>query len=129
MNLCLQIENIEPDKTFLVNLRELRNLLTGDTLDAVAIEVKNRLNLTTVGQQIANKLASGGKIRLVIKSILIIGAHLSQTREFRDFLEDILTKVKSTEKLLFIIQKFNFIIFDIYIYIIHRSVIFSRKLG
>jgi hypothetical protein len=126
MNLCLQIENIEPDKTFLVNLRELRNLLTGDTLDAVAIEVKNRLNLTTVGQQIANKLASGGKIRLVIKSILIIGAHLSQTREFRDFLEDILTKVKSTEMLLFIIQKFNFSMYNIYV--IHRSVIFSRKL-
>ena len=106
MNLCLQIENIEPDKTFLVNLRELRNLLTGDTLDAVAIEVKNRLNLTAAGQQIANKLASGGKIRLVIKSILIIGAHLSQTREFRDFLEDILTKVKSAEILLFIFQKY-----------------------
>jgi hypothetical protein len=34
-----------------------------------------------------------GKLRTIVKSILQLGANLSQSREFRDLFEDIVTKV------------------------------------
>ena len=40
-----------------------------------------------------NPSSSCGRIRSLIKSLLLIGAALSQAREFRDLIEDIVTKV------------------------------------
>ena len=37
--------------------------------------------------------SSSGKLRNVIKSLMLLGANLSQSREFRDLFEDVLTKV------------------------------------
>lgn len=89
--LCSQVENIEPDKALLANFRELRNVLTGENLDQCAARVREVLMSLEAHHAIANKL--GTRIRTVIKNILVIGAHLSQSSEFRDFIEDIITKV------------------------------------
>jgi hypothetical protein len=43
-SLCLKAEGIEVDKQLLSSLREIRNILTGDTLDAACIHVKFMLN-------------------------------------------------------------------------------------
>ena len=41
--------------------------------------------------------SSSGKLRNVIKSLMLLGANLSQSREFRDLFEDVLTKVVGRE--------------------------------
>ena len=92
------MDGIDPDKAFMVNLRELRNIFTGESLDSCVVLVRE--NLLAVyensAQLILDKLddtISGGdaRIRDIIKSLLLIGAHLSQAREFRDIIEDIVT--------------------------------------
>jgi hypothetical protein len=46
-----------------------------------------------MGTTLSRKLESGNKLRLIIKSLIQIGANLSQTREYRDFFEDIVEKI------------------------------------
>ena len=88
----------------LVNLRDLRSVITGDLLDSGCHSVRHR-----IGTQLANKLdagagggglsgiagvgGGGNKLRNLIKALLLLGANLSQSREFRDLFEDVLTKV------------------------------------
>ena len=83
--------NMHNVNKLLANLRELKSHLTGDLLDAGCHAVRHRL-----GHALAKKIdssASYSRIRTVIKNLLQIGSNLSQSREFRDLFEDILTKV------------------------------------
>lgn len=86
----------------LVNLRDIRSVVSGEALDAGCNSVRHK-----IGPALANKLdaSSGGglsgiagvgggnKLRNLIKALLLLGANLSQSREFRDLFEDVLTKV------------------------------------
>lgn len=78
----------------LANLRDIRTMITGELLDSGCHTVKRH-----IGAMLANKLDHGGgsssRLRNVIKSLLLIAANLSQSREYRDLFEDILTKVKT----------------------------------
>eukprot|EP01036_Dinobryon_divergens_P023233 gene23233-31559_t len=78
--------------TLLANLRDLKIHLTGELLDSGCHAVRHKLG------HLVRKLEPPGsnsysRIRTVVKNLLQIGANLSQSREFRDLLEDILTKV------------------------------------
>lgn len=42
---------------------------------------------------------SSGRLRSIVKSLMLLGANLSQSREFRDLFEDVLTKVSGSHKL------------------------------
>lgn len=74
----------------LANLRDIRGIVTGDVLDVGCNSVRYK-----IGTAVANKLDPVGssKLRNIIKSLLLLGANLSQSREFRDLFEDVLTKV------------------------------------
>lgn len=74
----------------LTNLRDIRSMVTGDMLDSGCNAVRYK-----IGQAISCKLDPVGnsKLRNIIKSLLLLGANLSQSREFRDLFEDVLTKV------------------------------------
>ena len=86
------IDSIELDKQMLINLRDLRQMLTGEVLDSACNQVKHAIVMHG-GIIASRKLLDLPRIRMVLKSLMQIGGHLSQTREFRDMLEDILTKV------------------------------------
>ena len=87
------IDTVELDKQLLINLRDLRTLLTGEVLDTACNLV--RQGILSKGAAIANskRLLDPSRIRTVLKALMQIGGHLSQTREYRDMLEDILTKI------------------------------------
>ena len=86
------IDTVELDKQLLINLRDLRTILTGEILDSACNLVRQSIN--NKGGSIANKRQLDmPRIRTVLKSLMQIGGHLSQTREYRDMLEDILTKI------------------------------------
>jgi hypothetical protein len=56
--------------------------------------LKQRLHPTIVRKIEGNSTqASTGKLRGIVKSIILLGANLSQSREFRDLFEDVVTKV------------------------------------
>jgi hypothetical protein len=40
---------------------------------------------------------SSGKLRNIVKSLMLLGANLSQSREYRDLFEDVLTKVRNLQ--------------------------------
>lgn len=75
-----------------MNLRDLKSLLSGDALDFGCVTLKTRLGATLV-KKLESSPNGYHKIRNIVKSLLQIGANLSQTREYRDLFEDILTKV------------------------------------
>ena len=79
----------------LISLRDLKTLLSGEALDAGCNALKTRLG-PSLAKKIENSSSgfTGSKIRSVVKHLLQIGANLSQTREYRDLFEDILTKVR-----------------------------------
>jgi hypothetical protein len=62
--------------------------LSGDSLESAIKLVKRRI-IVFMG----SKLENGDLIRTIVKSLLLLGANLSQAREYRDVFEDILTKV------------------------------------
>ena len=68
----------------------MRGIVTGDTLDVGCTSVRYK-----IGAALAAKLDPVGssKLRNIVKSLLLLGANLSQSREFRDLFEDVLTKV------------------------------------
>ncbi len=95
----------------LLNLRDLKSLITGDTLDSCCNNVRSKL-----GSSLAKKLdsgwqASGTKLRSLIKCLLQIGANLSQTREFRDLFEDIFGKIVEP------LEESGFSVFDMCIFL------------
>lgn len=70
--------------------------MSGETLDVSCTLVRNRLTppiLRKLEGSSAQTSPSHGKLRNVIKSLLQLAANLSQSREFRDLFEDIITKV------------------------------------
>lgn len=85
------VEAVDPDKQLMNSLRDIKNALTGDTLNSGCQNVTNAL-VERGGGTIAKKM-EGSRLRTILKAIMQIGANLSQTREYRDFFEDILTKV------------------------------------
>lgn len=86
------IDTVELDKQMLINLRDLRQILTGEVLDIACNLVKQAV-IAKGGLIASRRLLDLPRIRTVLKSLILIGGHLSQTREFRDMFEDILTKV------------------------------------
>jgi len=77
-------------RQLLANLRELKSILTGDMLEQGVRTVRAALR-----PELSRKIEVGGSSRIssIVKSLLQIGANLSQSREFRDLFEDLLTKV------------------------------------
>jgi len=84
------VDSLELDKQLLVNLRDLKSNLSGDMLELGVRTVRAALR-----PELSRKIEGGGSSRIssIIKSLLQIGANLSQSREFRDLFEDLLTKV------------------------------------
>ena len=101
-------DNANPQ--LLVSLRDLKALVSGEALDAGCTALRARL-----GPSLVKKLDSGvngyNKIRNIVKHLLQIGANLSQTREYRDLFEDILTKIAEPleEANLSIVEMNNFV--------------------
>ena len=112
-----------------MNLRDLRSVISGDLLDSGCTSVRYR-----IGTLLANKLdagagggglsgiagvgGGGNKLRNLIKALLLLGANLSQSREFRDLFEDVLTKVR--ERLSFA-QYEVFMELNLYVFLIFFS--------
>lgn len=89
------VQPAEPDKQMLINLRDLRTAMTTELLDAGIKAVKNKLGAALV-RRIDSGFSLGGsnsRLRTIIKSLFLLGANLSQSREYRDLFEDILTKL------------------------------------
>eukprot|EP00981_Chlorochromonas_danica_P008328 scaffold2117_cov175-Ochromonas_danica.AAC.3 len=80
----------------LANLRTLRTIYSGEALDHGCLLIRQ-----SIGNQLSKKIdggqsslmLGGSKLRNIVKSLLQLGANLAQSREYRDLLEDILTKV------------------------------------
>lgn len=78
-------------------MRDLRTVLTGEMLDAGCASVRSRLSsgiLRKLEGSVSFGYSLSSRLRNVIKGLLTIGSNLSQTKEFRDLYEDILTKVR-----------------------------------
>jgi hypothetical protein len=58
-SLCLKVESIEVDKQLLSSLREIRGILTGETLDNACVHVKFMLNSLLL--QAPQQTGSAGK--------------------------------------------------------------------
>lgn len=73
-------------------------MLTGEVLDSGCIQVRSRLTNSLLrkleGSNSFTSLSAASRLRNTIKGLLMIGSNLSQTKEFRDLFEDIITKVK-----------------------------------
>lgn len=86
------VDFFDPNKQLLVNLRDLRQIMTGNVLDAglgyVRIALSERNGCTRVAKRIDDS-----KMRIILKALMQIGANLSQSKEYRDLFEDILEKV------------------------------------
>jgi len=97
-NVFERVESMELDKGLLSNLRDVRNVLTGEPLDSGCLFVKKALEergYSAGGLSSSLKRLTGdvSKIRALLKALMQIGANLSQTREYRDIFEDLITKV------------------------------------
>lgn len=86
------VDFFDPNKQLLVNLRDLRQVMTGNVLDAglgyVRIALTERNSCSRVAKRIDDP-----KMRNILKALMQIGANLSQSKEYRDLFEDILDKV------------------------------------
>jgi hypothetical protein len=87
------LDSCDIDKQLLSTLRDIRNLLTGDLLDGVCQSLASKLGPGLVKKIEGNSTFHASRIRTIMKSILQIGANLSQSREYRDLFEDVLIKV------------------------------------
>lgn len=103
-------ETLEPDKELLRSLQQIRAHLSGDVLDIACSHLRTALLASGPsgpgtaassspalgsGVSIVRKLEAGGShhIRTVLKNLVMLGSNLSQSREFRDLFEDIMTKI------------------------------------
>ena len=87
-----RMDTVELDKQLLSNLRDVRTVLTGEVLDSGCASVRAALQ-ECGGPVTAKKIMEPFRIRVILKALMQIGANLSQSREFRDIFEDLLTKV------------------------------------
>ena len=85
---------MDPDKQLMNNLRDIKTVVTGDVLNAACQIVSSSLleRNPRGGPAILKKL-DASRLRSALKTVMQIGANLSQSREYRDFFEDVLTKV------------------------------------
>lgn len=71
--------------------------MSGETLDFSCQIVRSRVHPAVLrkleGSNSAQSTSAHGKLRTIIKSLLTLAANLSQSREFRDLFEDLMTKV------------------------------------
>jgi hypothetical protein len=74
------------------SLRDIRMHYTGDNLDKGIVAIRKSISQRTQGALLLRKITEE-KMRMIVKSLMQIGASLSQSREYRDFLEDILSKI------------------------------------
>jgi len=65
---------------------------TGDNLDKGMLAIRKSISQRTQGALLLRKVTEE-KMRVIVKSLIQIGASLSQSREYRDFMEDIICKV------------------------------------
>ena len=86
-----RVETLDLDKQLLTSLRDVRSILTGEILDHGCNYIKAELSERR-GSSVKKGL-DVAKIRTIVKALLQIGANLSQSREFRDIFEDLLSKV------------------------------------
>jgi hypothetical protein len=72
----------------------LRAIFSGETLDTALNVLRSRIPASIV-RKLDGSAASPyyGKLRTIVKSLLQLGATISQSREFRDLFEIILTKL------------------------------------
>ena len=66
-------------------------------LDQFCQQIRSRLSSSIIRKlegSTVSSLTISNKLRNLVKSLLQLGANLSQSREFRDLLEDLMTKVK-----------------------------------
>lgn len=61
-------------------------------LDIGCNNVRSKLN-PAILKKLDPSVGSSGRLRNIVKSVLLIGANLSQTREYRDLFEDLVTKI------------------------------------
>jgi hypothetical protein len=112
-DLCSRIDSIEPDKTLLASLRHIRTTLLGEQLDLRVKVIKRQLQSTPVGSQIVLKLSANGKLKFLVTALLDIGSHLSQSREFKGLIEDIVVKVTTIPPLFFsLVISINLFLYD-----------------
>jgi hypothetical protein len=91
------VNYLTPDRDLVVNLKEIRTNMTGEVLDKGIAELRKSIGSRTGGDQILSKMDEI-KMRTFVKNLMQIGSNLSQTREYRDLFEDVLTKVAETLK-------------------------------
>lgn len=112
----LNVKDCECDKTLLNNLRSLRSILYGESLDFRINKLKSLLGSTIIKKIDGNNSSfvhsssssnssstntsssssissSTLKIKNIFKNLLLIASNLSQNREFRDLFDDLLIKV------------------------------------
>lgn len=75
------------------SLRDLRGIISGENLDNATSVVKSKLNNTLIRKIEGSSATATSRLRGIIKSLLQLGANLSQSREYRDLFEDIISKV------------------------------------
>jgi len=84
---------MDADKLLMTNLRDIKAVVTGEVLNYGCQLVISSLHERQGGASIVRKLDNSGRLRSLLKSLMQIGANLSQSKEYRDFFEDVLTKV------------------------------------
>mmetsp|Transcript_14905 Transcript_14905/g.22423 ORF Transcript_14905/g.22423 Transcript_14905/m.22423 type:complete len:453 (+) Transcript_14905:20-1378(+) len=88
-----EVDAIEPDKQLLGVLREVMSLVKGEVLERAVQSVRKGLHSSQKRSAIVSKMGSNGRIKVVLKTLVSIGGHLSQSREYRDLFEDIAHKI------------------------------------
>ena len=87
------VNAVDPDKDLLISLRDIRMHFTGDALGRGVNAIRKALQAyISQGSKILVKFDES-KMRSVCKYLLLIGANLSQSREYRAIFEDMLAKV------------------------------------
>lgn len=84
------VNKVDIDKDLLGSLREIRTIITGELLDIGVAHVRKEIleRSTTMMKKL-----DPAKIRSTLKILMQIGSCLSQTSEFRDLFEDLLSKI------------------------------------
>jgi hypothetical protein len=93
-NVLASVDTVDVDKQLMNNLRDIKTVVTSDVLNMGCQLVINNLQDRAGGAAIVRKLEQhSGRLRSMLKTIMQIGANLSQSKEYRDFFEDVLTKL------------------------------------
>ena len=86
------VDFFDPNKQLLINLRDIRQVMTGNVLDTGVKYVRIALSERS-GCLRVMKRVDDSKMRIILKALMQIGANLSQSKEYRDLFEDVHEKV------------------------------------